>query len=186
MKVKPAPGKGGVFVELSSQEQQIPQLFPTAPVFKLKTILVPVDFSQCSKKALQYAVSFARQFGAELKLLHVLEQYPAVPELGPTGFETAAEGQAGLDAFRKTIDSTVRCSTTLSTGEPYEGIANAARELCADLIVMSTNGRRGLTRMVFGSTTEKVVRYAPCPVLIVRESEREFLTETPASSPEDH
>jgi len=174
MKVKPAPRKGGVFVELGSQEKQMPQLFPTAPVLKLETILVPVDFSQCSQKALQYAVPFAKQFGAELRLLHVIESYPGVPEFGPTGFETAAEGEAGLETFRRTIDSTVRCGTTLRTGEPYVEIALAARELCADLIIISTNGRRGLTRMVFGSTTEKVIRHAPCPVLIVRESEREF------------
>lgn len=187
MKIKPVPNKGGVLVELGSQEQQMPHLFSAAaPVFKLKTVLVPVDFSECSRKALQYAVPFAKQFGAELRLIHVLEFYPSVPEFGPTGFETSAEGEAGLETFRKTIDSTVRCGTTLRTGEPYVEIAKAARELCADLIIISTNGRHGLMRMVFGSTTEKVVRYAPCPVLIVRESEREFLPQIPGRSPETH
>jgi hypothetical protein len=82
MKFKPSPKTGAVSVELGVDEIQIPaHLMPAVPMFKLQRILVPVDFSDCSSKALQYAVPFAKQFGAALILLHVVEPYPAVPEM---------------------------------------------------------------------------------------------------------
>jgi nucleotide-binding universal stress UspA family protein len=155
---------------------QIPaQSVCTAPSFKLQKILVPIDFSDCSKKALQYAIPFARQFEAELVLVHVVEPYPMVPEMAPYDFETFDDSRLELEALRKGIDDTVSSSVALRKGTPHLEISEAARELGADLIVISTHGRKGLVRRVFGSTTEKVVRYAPCPVLIVRESEREFV-----------
>ena len=171
MKIKPTSKKNGVLVKLSRQESQL----PSSSIFELETILVPVDFSDCSKKALQYAIPFAKQFGAELILMHVVEPYVTVPEMGPIEVATAEQGEASLKELQKTVGDGVHCYTTLRTGMPCLEIVKAAQELRADLIVISTHGRRGLTRVVFGSTTEKVVRHAPCPVLIVRESEREFV-----------
>jgi nucleotide-binding universal stress UspA family protein len=171
MKVKPSPKNHGVVVELGREEAQI----PAANVFNLKKILVPVDFSDCSKKALQYAIPFAKQFGAELILLSVVEPYPAVPEMAPTDFETLGDTRRELEALHQTVPKAVRARTSLRTGTPPVEIAEAAADLGADLIIISTHGRKGLTRMVLGSTAEKVVRHAPCPVLIVRETEREFI-----------
>ena len=95
MKIKPTSKTGGVLVELGPLEEQLPVQPPRpAAVFRLKKILVPVDFSDCSKKALQYAVPFARQFGAELVLLHVVQPYPAVPEMAPVDVETIQDGKA--------------------------------------------------------------------------------------------
>lgn len=176
MKIKPTSRMGGVTVELGPQEGQIPaQTVKSAPIFKVQRILVPVDFSDCSNKALQYAIPFAKQFGAELVLLHVVQPYPAVPEIGPVEVETIQDGRRELDALRQTVPEAIRSSVSLRTGDPSLEITRTAAELAADLIIISTHGHKGLTRMLLGSTTEKVVRRAPCPVLIVRESEREFI-----------
>ena len=176
MKIIPTSKSGGVLVELAPEESQIPaQSVATAPIFKLEKILVPMDFSDCSKKALQYAIPFAKQFGAELKLLYVVEPYPAAPEMAPFDAESIQDRHSELETLRKTIGHAARVTTSVRTGAPHTEIVEAARQLGADLIIISTHGRKGLTRMVFGSATEKVVRYAPCPVLIVRESEHEFV-----------
>jgi nucleotide-binding universal stress UspA family protein len=173
MKIKPTSKSGGVLVELGPLEQQIPE--QPAPVFRLKKILVPVDFSDCSKKALQYAIPFARQFGAELVLVHIVQPYPAVPEMAPVDVETIQDGKAEIESLRRGIAKDVPTSGSVRTGAPPTEIARAARELDIDLIIISTHGHTGLTHALLGSTAEKVARYAPCPVLIVRESEREFV-----------
>jgi len=176
MRIKPTAKAGGVLVELGPEEAQIPaQALQTAPEFKIQKILVPVDFSDCSVKALQYAIPFARQFGAELKLLYVLEPYPAVPEMAPYDFDDLHDSHQELDALAKAIEGGVRSSTSLRKGMPHTEIAEAAREFGADLIIISTHGRKGFSRLLLGSTSEKVVRNAPCPVLIVRECEHEFI-----------
>ena len=178
MKVKPTPKNGGVLLELGPDEAQIPsQAVSTVPVFKLQKILVPVDFSDCCRKALQYAIPFAKQFGAELILVHVVEPYPLVPEMAPYDFENLDDAKKELQNLQKQVAPVVTSTTSLRTGTPHLEITEAARELGADLIVISTHGRKGLTRRVFGSTTEKVARYANCPVLIVREQERDFVSE---------
>lgn len=176
MKIKPTQKTGGVLLELSPEETQIPaQSIAAPPVFKLQKILVPIDFSDCSKKALEYAIPFAKQFGAELKLLHVVERYPAVPEMAPYDCENIEDATRELEKLRKSLGNSVRCSFFVRKGSPQPEIATAARDFDADLIIISTHGRTGLARVFLGSTTEKVVRSAPCPVLIVRECEREFV-----------
>lgn len=172
MTVKPASKTGGVVVELGPFEKQLPEeaLLP----FKVKKILVPIDFSECSKKALQYAIPFTRQFNAELLLLHVVQPYPAVPQMELVDVETIQDSLANLETLRGTVGNEIRCATDVRTGVPHIEIAQAAREHQIDLIIMSTHGHTGLSHMLLGSTTEKVVRNAPCPVLTVRQSEREF------------
>ncbi len=73
------------------------------------------------------------------------------------------------------VEPSLLRNTMVREGTPHREIAEAARELPADLIIIATKGRRGLARALLGSTTEKVVRFAPCPVLVVREKEREFI-----------
>jgi universal stress protein A len=183
MKIKPTSKTGGVLVELGPQESQLPSPFRSPevlPAFKLKKILVPVDFSDCFKKALQYAIPFARQFDAELKLLHVVEPYPAVPEMGPVDVETLQVGRAQLEALRRAIGEAVPASTLLRTGVPNIEIVQAAKELGIDLIILSTHGRTGLAHILLGSTAERVIRHAPCPVLVVREREHDFVADQPA------
>jgi universal stress protein A len=185
MKIKPTSKKGGVLVELRSQETQMPQMplaSPSARIpapFSVKRILVPMDFSECSSKALLYAVPFAKQFSAELILLHVAEPYLAVPELTTFDAATLNEGRRELEAACRAVSGEVPAHGEVRNGVAHLEIAKAAGELGIDLIILSTHGRKGLTRMLLGSTAEMVVRHAPCPVLIVREKEREFLSETP-------
>jgi nucleotide-binding universal stress UspA family protein len=180
MKIKPTSKSGGVLVELSPKERQIPgvlttPIFTPSPAFRLNRILVPVDFSECSDKALEYALSFAREFKAELTLLHVLQPCPPAAEMYPMPVGSLSQSQADLDALREMVGSSVRCKTLVRSGTPHAQIVNAAKELEIDLIIISTHGHTGVTRAILGSTTEQVVRRAPCPVLVVRREEHEFI-----------
>jgi universal stress protein A len=148
----------------------------------LHRILVPVDFSPLSKKAVHYATRLAQQFGGEVDLLHVVE-----PEVPPTfdGFMVAppilSNGSSARSATQlkhwansvrnagvTPVNSTVRCG--LASIE----IVDAAKELDVDLIVIATHGYTGWKHFAIGSTAERVVRAAPCPVLVVRDKEHEF------------
>lgn len=166
--------RGGVAVELGPEETQLPGAEPQH-TFNLKKILVPLDLSDCSRKALQYAVPFARQFEAELILLHVVEPYPQAPELGPVEMDAFQDAKDQMTALEKSLGASVRVKPLVQSGESTNGIIEAAKELDVDLIILSTHGRTGMARVLLGSTTERVVRRAPCPVLVVREREHEFL-----------
>jgi nucleotide-binding universal stress UspA family protein len=181
MKIKPTHKPGGVLVELGPEESQIPvKAEQPSPAFKVKRLLVPVDFSDCSNKALQYALPFARQFGASLTLLYVIQPYVPVPETMAVDWDLISTrmregGQAELDKLRQTLDPDIKAETVLRIGSPEVEIVNAAKELNIDLIILSTHGRTGLGHVFLGSTTERVVRHAGCPVLVVREREHEFV-----------
>jgi universal stress protein A len=188
MKFKPTDRAGGVVVELGPGETQLPPLTAeqgtgALPVFKLKKILVPVDFSVCSKKALQYAVPFAKQFGAELILLHVIQPAPPILEMAPVTVESIEDAKRELEDLQRMIHGVVQSSTVLRDGQPHVEILEAAQELGSDLIILSTHGRSGLQRVLLGSTAEKVVRHAGCPVLVVREHEHEFIAESAGAMP---
>jgi len=149
---------------------------------RIKSVLVPIDFSAASKKALRYALPFARQFGAKLTLLHVVEPV-AAPDFAnsfPLLMESdkiAAACKAQLELLIKEegIDSGLVEQPVVGQGRSFDVIANTARNLQTDLIIISTHGYTGLKHALLGSTTERVVRHAPCPVLVVRENEHEFV-----------
>ena len=176
MKIKPTHKRRGVLIELGPNEMQL----PVETLFKLKRVLVPVDFSDCSKKALAYAVPFAKQFGAEIVIIYVVQPYPPVPEMTAVDFDailTQARkgGEGELAKLRESITDDVTVKTVLRVGRPDLEIVRAADELNADLILLSTHGRTGLGRVFLGSVAEHVTRYAHCPVLTVREREHEFV-----------
>lgn len=141
-----------------------------------RKILVPVDFSKCSESALNYAKGFASQHGSELILLHVVEPlvYPAefgYPSLGAIPSQTNYEqaGRMRLARLHKQMATTgVKANAKLRVGQPYYEITRAAKELRADLIIISTHGHTGLKHVFLGSTAERVVRHAECPVLTLR------------------
>ena len=143
--------------------------------FKLKRILVPLDFSAGSMKALDYAVSMAKQFHAALDLVHAYPSDEAWPGAGARHllFESAEaierlnEKLTGI--HREHIPTFPPENCHIRAGRPYEQIINLAREINADLIVLSTRGYSGLKHLLLGSTAERVVRSAPCPVLVVRK-----------------
>jgi nucleotide-binding universal stress UspA family protein len=134
-------------------------------------------------KALAYAAPFAEQFGAKLILLHVVEPLgtPDFAKAFPLVMENdkvmaACKGQLEQIVKEQAIDPTLVEKTLVRQGRSFHEIADAARTLKADLIVISTHGYTGLKHVLLGSATERVVRYAPCPVLVVREHEHEFLS----------
>lgn len=148
---------------------------------ELRQILVPLDFSAHAMKALHYATGFARLSGAKLILLHVTEPivYPSdfgyVP-LPPNTLEENFQRDARdrLEAVAaEQAKAGVTCEVALRLGKPYHEIAAAAREHQVDLVVITTHGYTGLTHVLLGSTAERVVRHAPCPVLVVRYQETE-------------
>jgi nucleotide-binding universal stress UspA family protein len=150
------------------------------PLFiHLKNILVPLDMSEMSLKALQYAVPFAQQFGAKLTLLHIVQPAAHTPEL-PCPAPLAAEHFAALERQLEEIRTTkvppeLPADTCVRHNFVFDGILEVAREICADLIITTTHGHTGLRHLLMGSTAENIVRKAPCPVLVVREREHDFV-----------
>ncbi|MDB6109395.1 MAG: universal stress protein UspA [Pedosphaera sp.] len=150
-------------------------------LLKLKRILVPTDFSEPSLKALRYAVPFAKRFGATIFLAHVLERTPfiagdqsvvlVVPERELV--KDAKEKLLSLAADE--IEELVPVDTQVRMGKPFAEIVTLATELEIDLIIVATHGYTGLRHVLLGSTTERIVRRASCPVLVVREQEHEFV-----------
>jgi nucleotide-binding universal stress UspA family protein len=142
----------------------------------LKNILVPIDFSQRSKEALACAIPMARQFGANLTLIHIVLPYCPVDPYGanlPDYFKPDVfyHAKKQLDQLAlETIPAGINAQAIVRQGHSWPGqdIIDAAREGEIDLIVLSTHGHTGLRHVVFGSTAEYVVRHAVCPVLTVR------------------
>jgi nucleotide-binding universal stress UspA family protein len=147
---------------------------PHSDLTRLRRILVPLDFSGKSRQALQYALPLASAVGARIILLHVLKRNYT---LGEASFaylplDTAPlikEAKARLRSMAIQLKSPDLIEKMIvRVGIPYDEITAAARRLKADLIVIATHGYTGLTHVLLGSTAERVVRHAPCPVLTVR------------------
>ena len=185
MKIKPANTPGNVLVEMKPLDEK---LFASSAVqetpFKISTILVPIDFSPLSRKALQYAVPFARKHEARIILFHVVEPvyYPETylatlpPEIEDVNIERARSANKQLAALQKDdIGTDIPAQVLVETGRPWDEIVKVAKDEDVDLIVIATHGHSGLKHVFLGSTAERVVRHAPCPILVVRENEREFV-----------
>lgn len=182
MKVRTSSRSRNVVLEMEAKDSALPPV--AVPEMQLRHILVPVDFSECSHKAFHYAVQFARQFNAELMLLHVVEFTPIPPqpvvldvfkseELSTRYQEKAAKH---LAEWRKEAVPAIAVKAVTRVGTvAHQEIIQAAAEGNADLIVIGNHGRTGLARLMVGGTTEKVVRHAPCPVLVIREREHDFI-----------
>jgi nucleotide-binding universal stress UspA family protein len=139
---------------------------------KLSTILVPTDFSACSDQALDYAIALAGKLDARVHLLTVIG-IPAygVPELGvgvtaPMIDSLVRDNQTALDKLAD--DRKLGTQALVRAGDARDVILQTAEQLQADLIVMGTHGRRGISRALLGSVAEMIVRTSPTPVLTVR------------------
>jgi nucleotide-binding universal stress UspA family protein len=149
-------------------------------------ILAPTDFSDDSNLALRYTVELAQKFSAEVIVVHV--DQPLAPvmvsELNPgLDFGTMnriAEEQRmlalrELDRTTERVrESGIKSRSLMRVGAPFLEIINAAQSEGADLIVMGTHGRTGLSHVLMGSVAERVVNKAPCPVLTIRHPDRKF------------
>jgi universal stress protein A len=147
----------------------------SSPLLRAKKILVSTDFSDNASQALPYANSYAQQFGAEVYLLHVIEKVSFMSDmkdvpLALSDAQVQQQTRNELDALAaKEFGEAVPIRTLVRQGKPPEEIVAAANELNVDLIIISTQGRTGLKRALLGSVAEKVIRHAPCPVLVVRQ-----------------
>jgi len=146
---------------------------------QFKIILFATDFSESSDYAFQYALAMARQFDARLALLHVINE-PVdlrgfyVPHISFKKLEEEiAQGACKMmEKFcRSHLGDYANFETHVEPGIPYDEIISKGQKIDADLIVMGTHGRTGLDHMLFGSTTEKVVRKSPIPVMTIRFQE---------------
>jgi len=145
---------------------------------ELRSILFPTDFSECGNFALNYATSLARTFGAHIICVNVIE--PIVPTVGYSGMTEPLpiadiSGQLE-DSAERELPKIAECQECagleveelITHGDAATEIVRVAKEREVDLIVISSHGRTGLGRILFGSTAEAVVRHATCPVLVVK------------------
>lgn len=148
---------------------------------KIRKILVPTDFSPASRKSLSYALRLAEGLNCEITLLHVLE--PATPLTSPRvpgaafSKEELADAEQGLYGLVNSAKAAGGPGTKsmLRMGVATHEILEAAKKLDVDLIVIATHGFTGWKHFAIGSTAERVARAAPCPVLVVREKEHDFI-----------
>ncbi len=140
---------------------------------------MPLDFSDPSEVALRQAVRFAGELGGEITLLHIVQPafapYPdVVPYLDITDDELQNAERALQVVAARALLKPFTVQTVVRTGLAAHEIVEAARELDSDLIVIATHGYTGWKHFCIGSTTERVVRTAPCPVFVVREKQHEL------------
>lgn len=143
---------------------------------KISRILVPIDFSDTSGAAVDYAAFLAKSFGASVELLHVLDPMlhvsgESVPRAGgPPESITEHGRRIAREEIERSVTrlehAGVPAKGTLETGVPWERVVHAATR--SDLVVMGTHGRTGISRVLLGSVTDKVVQRSTTPVLTVR------------------
>jgi nucleotide-binding universal stress UspA family protein len=160
-------------------------------VLSIRQILVPIDFTETSDKAFDYALELAKKFGAAITAMHAYQ----IPVYGfPDGaFITSADvasqiataAQSRLDAFhRANKDRGVPLTVVLRDGAPWEEVNTLAAEVKADLVVIGTHGRKGLARALLGSVAENVIRTASVPVLAIHGPRDVDVSRPPVRGPE--
>ena len=187
MKTTKAPAKNSLARPLKTgkpaKRRSNPAVIELAPVrFRIRKILVPIDFSEPSQQALRYACPFAEQFGASLTLLHVMEPvvYPVEFGYAPLAPLEAEESrlrelQDRLKQMGVSLGTTVPVKSIVRVGRVWKEVVDLARAQGTDLIIVATHGYTGLKHALLGSVAEKVLRHAPCPALVVRTEEHDFL-----------
>ena len=145
---------------------------------KIRSVLLPTDFSECAAHALPYAAHFTREQNAALICVHVIE--PLVPAIGHSGMTEPLPTADLSEQMESTaarelpkLADTPECAglevrEVIARGDAASEIVRVARENDVDLIVISSHGRTGINRLLFGSTAESVVRHAHCPVLVIK------------------
>ena len=152
---------------------------------KFRKILFPTDFSETSLYALSYAREMGATFDAQLHCIHVVDEAfqswtARGPESVPVGVAaedlmSMAEAHMQRFADEHLVGLKYAAATKVVVGRPFREIIAYARDNTIDLIVLATHGRGGLSWVLMGSTAEKVVRKAPCPVLTIRHPEHKFV-----------
>jgi nucleotide-binding universal stress UspA family protein len=141
---------------------------------KIKKILIPTDGSDCSLRAAELGISLAKVLGAEIFAIYaidpiILEELTKGVEEKSLEKELKEKGERHLNyVVRLAKKEGLKAEAILAKGEPYDQIVHYSKIKGVDMIVMGTYGRRGTKRILIGSVTERVIEYAPCPVLVVR------------------
>ncbi len=153
-----------------------------------KKILWPTDFSDLSLKAGDFVRSYRDTFDSDVHLIHVCAPLPN-PDMLPPGFELTVSDQGVLDSLlagahtrlRQVADEHLGSASPVACevlgGHPWSQVCEYAGRVGIDLIILTTHGLTGLRHLLIGSTAERVVQHAPCPVLTVKSVERDFTTE---------
>lgn len=149
---------------------------------QIKTVLFPTDFSQGARAAMDHAISLAKDYQAKLILLYVIQDISIAEWYIPSSLSAAdlvedmqKSAWNEMDKWGAEVSQKVKdVEKMVVRGVPFVEIIRTAKERQADMIVIGTHGRTGIDHMLFGSTAEKVVRKAACPVLTVRIPGREF------------
>jgi nucleotide-binding universal stress UspA family protein len=154
-------------------------------MIQLKKILFPTDFSDLSRHALKYALSFAKAYEAELHVMHVVDEaYQYWMAMGPSSLPVGPLPDELLDLSKRELtrfveehlsEAGVSVVSEAIVGRPFVEIISYAKDRNVDLIVLGTHGRSGLRHVLLGSVAERVVRKAPCPVLTIRHPEHDFV-----------
>ena len=157
-------------------------------MIKMAKILHPTDFSEPSRYALGYAVSFAREFGAQLWVLHVIEEVARAmyfdmlqaPPVAAIMADIEAQAKKLLDGLLDDdVKKELNAQCLIRKGVPFLEVVRCAEEIGADIIVCGTHGHTGIKHVLFGSVAEKIIRKSPCPVLSVRHPEHQSETPPP-------
>ena len=149
---------------------------------QINPILFPTDFSQGARAAMDHAISLARDYNARLILLYVIQDISIAEWYIPSSLSVAdlvddmqKSAWKEMDKWAEEVSTKVKnVEKMVVRGEPFAEIIKTARDKNADMIVIGTHGRTGIDHMLFGSTAEKVVRKAACPVLTVRIAGKQF------------
>jgi nucleotide-binding universal stress UspA family protein len=145
-----------------------------APFSEVKKILIPTDGSDYSLRAAEYGISIAKMMKAEIMVVYVmdtvvLDQIAKASEREAVEKELNQDGQQYINYILNLAKKeNVKAASLLAKGRPVEQIVNLAKGLGMNLIVMGTYGRRGAERILIGNVAERVIEYAPCPVLVVK------------------
>ena len=152
-------------------------------MIELNRILVAVDFSEESALAVKFATAFARKFDAKLYVLHVVTSVPSTIEPYVETFDVLqrrrmVDAEEGLEQIVPSeVKSTLDVEEILEVGDPQHTIVEKAKEFDVDAIVIATKGLSGLAHVLLGSVAERVARFAPCPVFVIRDPESRFASE---------
>ncbi len=143
----------------------------------IRRILAPTDFDICSAPTVRYAAELAEKFGAELILLHIVQDLTlAMARCGHANPRTGTRADGLIDAGKTGLENLVKTENLgklnpkleVRVGSPAGEIVAVATDMKADLVCIGTHGRGGIAHFLLGSVAEKVVRHAPCPVLTIR------------------
>ena len=161
---------GSVTARVIGHTQRDVLVVPNVTAIGWKMIVLATDGSKYSTAATERAIGFAKSYGGELKVISVVDVPSEFYAEAPQAVEDLVRKAKGFvaDVKKQSEAAGVKTETFVAEAEAYQAVNNLAQEQKADMIVIGSHGRTGLRRLLMGSVAEKVIGYAPCPVLVVK------------------